>query len=138
MDVVACIQYWRAFFQVVHNRQALIIYSLSAFCVELACLAPFAPLFFVERLRNVIVFEFEILRIGDSYAMPRNVVETESNAYLANGIQCGQEIATDKKEVWQQTLHNWFTQQYAASQCPPSARPVPATVPATVPASVPA
>ena len=91
-SVLACI------FQVVHNRQALII-SLSAFCVELACLAPFAPLFFVERLRNVIVFEFEILRIGDSYAMPRNVVETESNAYLADGIQCGQEIVTDKKEV---------------------------------------
>ena len=91
-SVLACI------FQVVHNRQALII-SLSAFCVELACLAPFAPLFVVERLRNVIVFEFEIHRIGDSYAMPRNVVETESNAYLANGRQCGQEIVIDKKEV---------------------------------------
>ena len=99
MDVVACIQYWRAFFQVVRNRQALIIYSLSAFCVELACLAPFAPLFVVERLRNVIMFEFEILRIGNSYAMPRNIVETVSNAYLAHGTQCGQEIVTDTKEV---------------------------------------
>ena len=99
LGVVARIQYWRAIFQFVHSRQALIIYSLNAFYVELACLAPFAPLFFVRRLRTVIVFDFEILRIGDSYAMPRNVVETESNAYLANGIQCGQEIVLGKKEV---------------------------------------